>query len=329
MRPLLLTQAENRHLLDAAALARFLSDETTRELVFDFGRRDGSSISTDLIREAIASLGKNATDSRELDDRLRALTLSVEELRAALEAGGFGAVEAWDSLTWIMAADLSELARDIFDTDAELVVRGLQDWADRPGLLRYLRDRARLGALRVLTDGRPASGPDQARIRQFLDTVATPTRGEALVLLARHATPEDTGVLLDGLSAVWGDDEVTVANAVASSADTERLLTYLTFDNRAVVIASAKELAKRDNVDEKLTDLLYSADSEVRVIALRGLLARWPVDRLRELSDTYPTGQSGKYFYNVVAALDWFLYRSTRLNPTIVGNDDEAIGGSE
>lgn len=266
-------------------------------------------VSAEQAQRAVDRLNDTVLERHELRHRIGTLAASTEDLLRQFEADDEGSIDAWWLLGWKTDPQLIPLARDVYDTDAARLTAIVTDRWKREDLVAFVRDSARIAALRILTQQAPLPDEDKSRLVAELDRGSDRYGSEPIVWMATIAEDGDLDLLINHLpdNHREGRSE-TVAGIlrIGGSAAARRLLE--TAGEKNVPLAAVRTLAEDPKTPiEELRTLLYSPSETVRMTALSEVMAR--DEDFVELLRSYPTNQDS-YFYNVVCELDEALARS-------------------
>lgn len=316
-----LVELDRRNLMTEALLETLLTDSDMVDAVFAAVENPRSPDTPGNLLPIVRRLPSEVTNRLDLEARAIAAASTTEDLLALLDTDVTlepGAVAPTapllplEALGWKRDPRLVERARAIFDTDAEDYVAPLEaDESWTPDLLSFLRDRARLTALRVLATCEPIAEEDRARVRAEVsrgDDLLT--HREALELLASIATADDVPHLLAQLTStlIGSKEHRIVVDAVlaAGGVDAARKLVQSDWSIDAVRGVTALGADPAVN-DAELRELLYSPRGRVRLAALEQLDKRLDGGGLATLLEEYPSTRDS-YYYNVVTELDFMLH---------------------
>lgn len=297
-------------------LASMLSDSRLADEVFRWSSDGSSSLTTTRLLTAAAQLDKEVRDRYDLRHRIRAATLPVAELLNAFDSEE--RLAAWDALQWRTEPELCDLAREVFDEDAERIVAPLAqrpEWRAPKDLLPFIRERSRVGALRILVNQESVTPDDLARLRAEVARDSVYTKEDCVVWLARVATEEDLDVLLANLPSAVGVTAEVLTHAVIRIGGRAGARALLAHSDR-IQAALAVEALGSDPLTgtDELRELLYSPEDSLRMVALDHLVLRLDEDALLSLLNEYPREREN-YYYNVVCELDWLLFGPDQKRP--------------
>lgn len=305
-----LQELVRRGSLSVELIAALLGDDDLADMLFELVKSRSMAVAT--VEQAIESLD-NALTKAEVVPRLEAIKVPVEELRKRLETD-FIPVDAWESLSWLEVPpdDIYDMARVIFDSDGEGLVsklRQLDYVSPDESLFRFLKSRARVAALRVITHRLPLAEQDLARLRSEVVRAEAVTQVAALDFLAAAGGTEDAMTIIHSRTATFGESRQRLVERAlamnAGSAGRELLVQGNQEEKRlALEVLNAQGKLTTD----ELKELLYSDDGEVRVAAVGVLTSRLTRPEVLALIEEYPTPVGRMHFYNVIVELDTSLY---------------------
>jgi len=301
----------HRDELDPTIIGGLLKEADLADDLFELVK-DGR-LTPDAIDQALAVLD-NSLIEVDLRARLLALRASVPDLLARVESDSIP-IDAWEALGWVESPsdELHMVARRIFDTDGEDLVgrlRAVGEWEGKERVFRYMQDRARSAALRIIARMRPLDEEDLVRLRSEVSRDSLLTRGAALELLALAGEPGDALTLTQGRMSLIGEARRRIAIRALDLDVAVAGRAMLLEGERAEKLLALSRLDVEGKLSvEELFDLLYSEDGPVRVAAVGVLSARLTKSELAAMLDDYHTAAGSRmYFYNVVVEFDRILF---------------------
>jgi len=310
LRLLAVEESLRRGLVDSDLLKSVLVHDEMVESLFRLAAGPTPTLLPSILGSAIHALDASSSDFHDLADRAHALTSTVAELKSHLD-GELTRLSAWTSLGWTRDSSLAEQARAVFDTDGQMIVQGVLNipgWTPPPELVPFLRGKARVSALRILTAVTPSTPEDVARVRAELSRDDPLTRGEAVQLMAEVALPEDMDLLVAHLSKVYGRNRIAVVRRILSVGGAEGARRLLAHGSPTEQVLAVQRLGADSSVaNDELRDLLYAPDTKVRLEAVDQLVRRSELADLTALLNDYPRARD-TYYYNVIVELDWVIH---------------------
>jgi hypothetical protein len=306
LRRLAFRALQSREVVDQETLAALIAHPELVEELFEAVADPISPISAEAVASAVATFDPDNEHSDELSARARSITQTVEQLKEAL-SGDFDAIDAWEALGWTNDPSLVAKAREVFDTDGEPILQGVQKWKLESSTERFLRGRARLSALRILIGVSPVDTEDVERVRAEVRRNYGLTQEQAVVFLANAGTSQDVEELINRLPKFYWDSRGLVITRILElgGISSARQLLNTGMDEHRVL--AVRWLGACPAVKgEELYELLYSSNQRVRMAALDEFMKRTNDAEAVSLLEKYPLRVEG-YFYNVVVGLDWFL----------------------
>lgn len=243
-----------------------------------FNAVGSGALSPAMVESALPAV-KEKTERRDLTKRLRAYTVTTDELLSEMaNQSGLSRADTWDSLSWSRDPDLVDIARRVYDTDAQEIVAPylqIDGWPQRDSVVDYIRAVARVGALRILVSQDPPEARDIDRLLDELRRGNRTTSEDTLRLLVNIADESLLDALLEHRPSAFGDVAHCFRERALElgGADTARLL--LDDPDPITRRAAAHALAADVSVGtSQLRHLLFDPDSEIRVIATDALTRR-------------------------------------------------------
>lgn len=246
-----------------------------------------------------------------LQERVDARTRTTDELGAAATPTLNG-LDAWQALGVQGASSMAERARQVLRSGGEEFGQELDDATDSTASIRrFVAGQARAAALLIL-----AAVPEPERQSGDVDLVLAElasgdfvTEQEGLQALVALAGPEHVPALFEALPRALRRHDTTYAVArIVELGRTAAARRLLGDDDGNLATAGARALVADPAFGEhEIVDLLYHDNSMVRRAAFDALATRLDEAPLRTLLDEYPR-RGGPYYYDVMAALDWYLY---------------------
>jgi hypothetical protein len=300
-------------IISASDLTEFYSDDSMDQqdeilvLASDMPHLVGPLL--DASEKATFSFGR-----RYLEARLIAQTSDVAQLRSRFNDSVLP-WQTWEALTWTSDPLVASEAREIIDTEGEVVAdRFRREYGEdrSKSLVRFLVDEAERAAVSLLcriaiAAGNPVgTGEDHKRIVKALSASSLRDRS---VLAYLALNPDNIGQLLDPILADTSDWETKILvpdlllHLGVKAAEVLR-----THQQSDIQTQALKFLAHAGQVsNDELRGILYSEDLEVRATACEVLLERLSREELIDLLEAYPAAK-GSHWYNVIAMLDDKLY---------------------
>lgn len=298
-----------RHALTTEALQALLREPSLVDDVFAWVDDPGSEVGVAQVVDAVTRIDESTRNQNDLLDRVRAAISSTSDLLAGLN--GDSSLSSWQALEWKSDPELMEVARDIFDTDGDMVVEPLTnkaEWRDNKKLFPYLRATSRRGALRILMRHKPIAEEDLVRLRKEVSADSIYTHQEALTWLAEHGTREDLSVLLARLESAYGETRAKVTAGILRVGGTGAARGLIESGEHEQPVAAVRALGDdADTTITELRELLYAPSDALRIAALDEIIARSNDEQLTQLLVEYPRARR-PYYYNVLCEIDWILY---------------------
>jgi hypothetical protein len=242
--------------------------------------------------------------------QLAALTIDRDTL-------ALGLTDVFDDTAWralTLMGDSETLAKG-----RELIEQGPDAWiasearltdvlADREKLLRFIYDERVEEVCRALGRLPEADRTEQDRllILSAAERVKPWRRAPLAAALAEFKVASDAPAILEIAEEVGLDREALTMSAMTIGGLTFAKDHLNSPDHRTAQSAARFACSDRAFADEEVFALLSSSNGEVRRIATRTLVSRWPRARLDRLITDYTSQAS--YYYNVVAIVDRALH---------------------
>jgi len=246
-----------------------------------------------------------------LEECVDALTRTPDELATAATNTLTG-LDAWQALSWQGAPSMAARAREVLRSGGHEFTDELDEADPRMTSLRhFVTGQARTAALRIL-----ASMPQADRQPDDIDLVLNElangdyvTQQAGLQALVALAGASQLPSLFDALpKALRRHDTAPLVAKILELGGTQAARILLGDEDGNLAAAGARALVADSTVSEhELVDLLYHDNSKVRHAAFDALVTRLDEATLKTLLEEYPQ-RPGTYYYEVVAALDWYLY---------------------
>jgi hypothetical protein len=247
----------------------------------------------------------------DLEERVDALTRTPDELATAATNTLTG-LDAWQALSLQGAPSMAARAREVLRSGGHEFADELDESDPRmTSLRRFVAGQARTAALRIL-----ASTPRADRQPDDIDLVLNEltngdyfTQQAGLQALVALAGTGQLPALFDALpKALRRHDTASLVAKILELGGTDAAHNLLGDEDGNLAAAGARALVADSTVSEhQLVDLLYHNNSKVRHAAFDALVTRLDEATLQTLLEEYPQ-RPGTYYYEVVAALDWYLY---------------------
>lgn len=291
-------------------------------------RKKDVDISQDALR-ALAKSGASLTplldevvkikDEEERDKTLAKIVAHSMSLDDVLDMVGSTLEEStsWGLRQWRMTAATRDprlvgVARYVLDTDAAQFV-GHFDPDQYKILVEAHGATARAEALAIL--GAAPSSLNIAGDRQYARAEVEKDSLWSIELSIRAllelGTKADAGFALDAINKNFrlrSDGQLLQRALEVSGGDLAQ--TMIKSENEDETEVAARHIAGLSHRLKDLEDLLYHEHARVRLIAVERAIAIAPDKDLEALLDSYPNGRY--YYYNVMAALDRYLYAPHR-----------------
>ena len=237
-------------------------------------------------------------------------------------------VQAWQALSILRGAEMLEEARQMLDTDAHSVKTRVANVMPDPALQNFLGAKYKAIASKIIGDSGTLAAEDAIRLAHEVEKQHLVSRVPALLALSKVVT-------LDSLLAV--DGVLTTLDGYGLTENAPELmrggLAQILFKRwRISEVPTLREAAKAwfysqsSRSESELQSALYDADATTRMTAVMALTGRLSLEGVERLVEDYPN-REGTHWYNVVVALDEWLYA-----PKQVVQDKplgEAFRGSE
>jgi hypothetical protein len=246
-----------------------------------------------------------------LEERVDALTRTPDELATAATNSLTG-LDAWQALSLQGAPSMAARAREVLRSGGQAFAEELDEANPRmTSIRRFVAGQARAAALRILTSV-PQTDRQPDDIGLVLNELADGdyvTQQAGLQALVALAGSDELPALLDALpQALRRHDTAPVVAKILELGGTQAARTLLNDEDGNLAAAGTRALVTGSEVGEhELVDLLYHENSSVRHAAFDALVARLDEATLKTLLEEY-SQRAGTYYYEVVAALDWYLY---------------------
>lgn len=306
-------------LLVANALLR--GSEATRSHLLSLPE-SAAAVARDWIFKAWNESSADDRRKFDIDEEVMAATVEHTDLaqRLTMDLAGLA---TWEALSHQTSHDLAEQARDVLRNEGESFAADLRDaYPTREqgqSVGNFVAARARIAALRILgslpVDLRQPGDADMARSE--LKRRNTHTTKQAIWTLAAIGESSDFPALVDGIkgSYAYGAERRGLVVAAATLAEGKHIESLIDDDDETTASAATELLLERaESTTADLVKLLYHRHVGVRMRVLKALLERLSKDELEQLLIDYPK-HSGTHWYNVIAALDWHLFRERSVDP--------------
>jgi len=216
-------------------------------------------------------------------------------------------------------------ARAVLDDTSEFIEVRTQPLRGEYALVaKHIANTAKRVACDALARGSDGNAQDVARVASELRRASFESQESALHALITLTATDGNGtsasaeatVAPEQLARVVGDLSVLDDYWASSHVDAvlgSRLAHFVAPVWHVSDISGLRDAARRWELsqpatsDADLEEALYLEESAVRMAALDELLVRWGNEQLLALLDRYDT-QRRQYWYNVIAALDEYLY---------------------
>lgn len=262
--------------------------------------------------------------------RLLAATCPPEMLEELDRDDRLGAV-VWEALTIQDPLQRADQARAVLDDEADFINERAQPlMAEHKIVARHIIDTAKRAACTTLARLTDVDAEDIQRVTSELRRDCFISREAALLalieLLSRPtisaiagtpgppATPAipETAYTMPDLGVVTVLDSYWVVphvDVLLESCLADRVVEVWRNSEISQLRAAARswELAQPSMSDEELEEALYLDDSDLRMVAIDQLLARWNDEHILELLGRYDN-QGRPYWYNVITAMDERLF---------------------